>query len=526
MRPATSHGPRCTLFTRLALILALLALGLTGPATPPARATTLLVTGVAPAGPGSLRQAILDAEPGDTITFDASLSGATIFAGSALVLDKDLTIDGSALAEPVALSGLGAARILEVASDVTVILQGLVITQGAAGDHNPEVDTEDDHGGGIYNLGTLTLSDCTFSANSAERFGGAIYSTGVLTVTRCTFAANSAAMAAGGIVSRGALTVIDSTFTDNTSGEAEVGGEAGAIASLGPLTVSGSTFSGNSAMMGGAIACDSPALVTNSTFYGNTAALGGGIAANTSCALTLSHCTFSGNAADYHEMFGKLGGAIVTFGVLTYTHTIMVDSVNGDCRLIGDATVAVSSRNLVEDGSCGAELSGDPRLGPLADYGGPTHTMALLSGSPALNAGDAADCAATDQRGVARPQGVGCDLGAYEQELPSASTEVASDVTPTGATLQGTVNARHSPTTVTFAYGLDTGYGLTATVPSGVTGAADTAVSAALTGLAPATTYHYRVVALNAAGTVFGVDATFTTLPPPRSDLYLPAIRR
>ena len=174
--------------------------------------------------------------------------------------------------------------------------------------------------------------------------------------------------------------------------------------------------------------------------------------------------------------------------------------------------MALNEHNLVEDGSCGADLSGDPLLGPLADHGGPTHTMALLPGSPALNAGDASTCpAATDQRGVARPQGAGCDLGAYEQELPSASTEAAADVTATGATLQGVVNAHHSPTTVTFAYGLDTGYGLTATVPSAVTGAADTPVSAILADLTPNTTYHYRVVAENEAGIAFGADRTLST---------------
>jgi len=90
------------------------------------------------------------------------------------------------------------------------------------------------------------------------------------------------------------------------------------------------------------------------------------------------------------------------------------------------------------------------------------------------------------------------------------------------------VNAQNSATTVTFAYGLTAGYGMTATVPSAVTGAADTAVSAVLTGLTPNTTYHYRVVAVSAGGTAAGVDAAFTTLPPPPSDLYLylPAIRR
>ncbi len=419
MQPATSHGSRCTRITRLGLLLAMLAVGLVGPAAPPARAETRVVANTNNVGAGSLREAIADAASGDTITFASNLSGGTIYAGSPLVLDKDLTIDGSALAEPVTLSGNGAVRVMEVMTDTAVTLHGLVIADGMADDDAG--GTAPGYGGGVYSRGTLTVIDCTFSDNSAAMLGGAINSTG-------------------------ALTVVDSTFIGNT------GIEAGAIANWGALTVSGSTFSANSALAGGGIACGSPAMVTNSTFYGNTAELfGGGIAANADCALTLSHCTFSGNAVirpDY-------GGTITTLGVLNYTHTIVANSHGRDCRLLEGGTVALSVNNLVEDGSCSATWDGDPLLGPLADHGGPTHTMALLPGSPALNAGDASTCpAATDQRGVARPQGAGCDLGAYEQELPSASTEAATDVTPTGATLQGVVNARNSPTTVTFAYGL------------------------------------------------------------------------
>jgi hypothetical protein len=73
----------------------------------------------------------------------------------------------------------------------------------------------------------------------------------------------------------------------------------------------------------------------------------------------------------------------------------------------------------VEDGSCSAELSGDPNLGPLADNGGATQTMELLAGSPAIDAGNDGLCAAApvnnlDQRGIARPQGPHCDIGAFE----------------------------------------------------------------------------------------------------------------
>jgi len=72
--------------------------------------------------------------------------------------------------------------------------------------------------------------------------------------------------------------------------------------------------------------------------------------------------------------------------------------------------------NLIEDGTCSATLSGDPLLSGPANFGGETLTFALLPGSPALEAGDTASCPATDQRGISRPQGSGCDIGAFESQ--------------------------------------------------------------------------------------------------------------
>ncbi|MEW5827709.1 MAG: hypothetical protein AB1846_02375 [Chloroflexota bacterium] len=95
---------------------------------------------------------------------------------------------------------------------------------------------------------------------------------------------------------------------------------------------------------------------------------------------------------------------------------------------------------------------------------------------------------------------------------PSATTDAASAITGSGATLNGTVNANNDDTTVTFEYGLDTGYGSTVTADqSPLTSGADTPVSAAVGGLLPNTTYHFRVVAVNSVGTTNGTDQTFTT---------------
>ena len=103
---------------------------------------------------------------------------------------------------------------------------------------------------------------------------------------------------------------------------------------------------------------------------------------------------------------------------------------------------------------------------------------------------------------------------------PTATTEAASAVTATGATLNGTINAKNASSSVTFEYGLDTSYGTTSkATPHTVSGSTDTAVSLALSSLSTNTTYHYRVVAVNAGGTTYGADMTFTTGTAPEIDV-------
>ena len=119
------------------------------------------------------------------------------------------------------------------------------------------------------------------------------------------------------------------------------------------------------------------------------------------------------------------GGGIANFeGTLTLANTILANSLSGGDCLNDGGLLTPAGVNLVEDGSCGASadpthfLTGDPQLGPLAPNGGPTQTHALLVGSPAIDAVPMDQCPppADDQRGVARPQGATCDIGAFELE--------------------------------------------------------------------------------------------------------------
>ncbi|MEX2373570.1 MAG: choice-of-anchor Q domain-containing protein, partial [Dehalococcoidia bacterium] len=223
------------------------------------------------------------------------------------------------------------------------------------------------------------------------------------------------------------VTVIDSTLRDNS---AEEGGAISVGGVMASLTIRGSTFSGNDAdgpgMSGGAIviftAGGGPVVISNSTFSGNTVSTGtgGAISVTAGDTVELTNVTITGNSAA-----GQGGGIRVDAGgAVNLTNTIIANNTaptGPDC--VG--TVTSVNNNIIEDPSdctvagAGAVINADPFLGLLASNGGPTQTHALLTGSPAIDAGDNAACAAApvngvDQRGVTRPQGATCDIGAYE----------------------------------------------------------------------------------------------------------------
>jgi hypothetical protein len=286
-------------------------------------------------------------------------------------------------------------------------------------------------GGGIVNFeGTVTVANSTFSENESS---GIFDYQGTVTVANSTFSDN----AESGIVGHfSSLTVANSTFSGNAAGissdrsgvtitnstfSGNGGGGISAYASA--VTVANSTFSGNSAGFGGGISNngsfeDFPGTVTvtNSTFSGNTADGGGGIE-NSAGTVTVTNSTLSGNAAT------SAGGGIDNSGSLTVANTIVAANGGGNCGgVITDGGYDLEFTPSPGTNTCGFAdhaLSADPMLGPLRDNGGPTQTMAPEVGSPAVDAipPGTNGCGTTiieDQRAVARPQGPGCDIGAYE----------------------------------------------------------------------------------------------------------------
>ncbi len=401
--------------------------------------TNPVVVNVLDSGAGTLRQAVIDSCAGSIITFSASMPPEVSLTTGQIVIGKNLTIQGPGANRLTVRNG-ASSRIFQVNTGVTAIISGLTV--------------EDGTDGGISNAGTLTVADCVIRSNKGE----------------------------AGIGNGGNLTVVNSVLSDNKAG---VGG---AIYNSGTAAITNSTILHNSAKMGGGIYNTSNVTITNSSITGNTATgeffinkkVWGSAITNQNGRVTITNSTIAGNddegfastncyfmpdhfcrsgyGPEISMLISAQGGSggdlslinstvtdnilIHQFSNAPYSVTARNSIINGLWGFESFATLNSQGNNLIvtPDGhnvlgdTTGNILGVNPRLGPLGYYGGSTMTYALLTGSPAINAGNTATSPATDQRGASR---VGAaDIGAFELnnstnggnfvvQLPDAFTEIA-----------------------------------------------------------------------------------------------------
>jgi len=346
---------------------------------------TVTVANNADNGTGSLRRAIADSCDGGTITFGGNY---TITLASELIIDKNLTIDGTG--RSVTVDGDNNTRVFHVNAGITFNLNDLTIANGLAG--------ADNHGGGglwvdgtNLSVTTVNLSRVTFSNNRTDTAipegGGGLRSyQGTLALTDVTFADNQAQTGGGMSTTYGTAALTNVTFSGNKALESDPAGLGcgGLFSGMGHLTVTNATFSNNAGVNGGAF-CQ---------IMGGT---------------TFTNVTFKGNG----DAQTQSGGAMYNSGALTVYDSILWGNTAADGTQISNSPATVSD-SVIQGGYAGGTniITDDPLLGTIGDYGGLTKTIPLLPGSPAIDAGDAGSCPATDQRGVAR--GTGCDIGAFE----------------------------------------------------------------------------------------------------------------
>jgi|GEM_PF-2332619 len=359
--------------------------------------------------------------------------------------------------------------------------------------------------------------------------GGGIWNIGKLTVTGSTIAANHAG--AGGAGSDGQQADPVNGGAGGNGGNGGLGGFGGGIESDTPITATNDTIYANTAGnagKGGAGGAEVNGLEPNG--IGGNGGNGGGVGGISSYGGTLLNLTIAANAAgaggsagtspDQHGTAGADGdgGGVSSssFNPTTIRNTLLYKNQRGDCA----GTISDGGHNLVfalpSGGSSSCDVShfvtADPVLGTLSFNGGPTETMRLGAGSAARDQipASGAGCPATDQRGVRRPGGSKCDIGAYEVRSPVVRTPHTRAVGKHHATIGDTVIAEQLVATVYVQYGTSTRYGNKTAVKRAF-GVAATLLSWVLDGLKAHTTIHFRVVAQSSDGTTIGPDRTFKT---------------
>jgi CSLREA domain-containing protein/uncharacterized repeat protein (TIGR01451 family) len=394
------------------LVGAVMALALLAPATGQAATFTVNTTADTSVTEGctvdpacSLRDAIAragsSADPEDLVIVPAG--NYSISAGELAVFGEGTVTIRGAGARKTVVDAHQTSRVFNLEADKAV-LEGLTVTGGVT---NPMLGGEvPGDGAGIlaYEAGEAVLQGVNVVGNVASQNGAGVsappegVNKTVVTIANSTIANNRVTGGAaeglgGGVYVLGKFSMVNSTVTGNTAESAGVivqGG--GVLLAIDPASLEGSEGT-----------------IVNSTIAGNSvgaAGIGGGLSV--------------------YNPTPEVGGS----ATLLVRNTIVAGNTGpagpSDC---GAVAMLTSDHNLSSDASCqftdpGSKQNANPLLGPLANNGGETDTLALLEGSPAIDAGTNAGCPPVDQRGVTRPQGAACDIGAFERVLapPAAAS--------------------------------------------------------------------------------------------------------
>ncbi len=325
-----------------------------------------------------------------------------------IIVNKDVTIQGlgadSTIVQAHDSVDAAAGRVFYITDGATVTIQRMTIQHGNPPEHLRT-------GGGIYTdySCAVTLQDSVVADNIASD-GAGISNRGAMTITNC---------------------IIRGNVADGIEEPGHACGNGGGIKAVATATtvIINTTVTGNhAARRGGGIKsnCDGTMEIINSTISGNTAEESiAGIYARGTVTITNS-VIVNNDAAATGRSAGRPSGICIRDLTNLYNTIIANNGGGADCGMCESAGVyghiGINANNLIEDGSCSPDYVGDPMLGPLADNDGLSigsglvlQTHALLPGSPMIDAIPADECiVSTDQRGKPRPQGAGCDIGAYE----------------------------------------------------------------------------------------------------------------
>lgn len=391
--------------------------------------------GECPAGKGSddiqlpVDGEFLVSEPLPSITSAISVAGA----GSAITIESgDLVVESDAQLELEALSltfsfseqaemgidvmpnGTLLATNVSVARTGTIVgkrTRASIRNEGALAISHSTISSV-----GLRNSGTLTFEDSALQSYR-DSFVTVMVNAkgGDASIVRSSIDGNFVTYGlTGGVDNLGSMTISESIVSNN------FGETSGAISNSGDLNISSSLISGNtSGFFGGGIINRAKAelVITNSTVSRNTAGnLGGGIFNVEGGAVEIRNSTIAENLIRY-----SAAGGFQNNGTAYVTNTLIANNLRStgyqqsepgvDCQ--NEGTITTNRANWIADGTCSPESSGNPKLGPLVDNGGPTKTHALRADSGAIDAGDNSDCPATDQRRFERFDGA-CDIGSFE----------------------------------------------------------------------------------------------------------------